>query len=177
MADLNPQGIRDVKLPVGLRGFDQAATREHLERAAAAHETLLNEVQQLRAALASAPPASSDEEQVAAMTDTLLAAKRTADELVRDAEKKAAALMAATELERSEILGRATAETTDRLAGVDDEIKRLLRERDEVRTTIAEERAAFTETLQRALRELDRSPTGEDTTLAATLRSRLTPDT
>jgi cell division septum initiation protein DivIVA len=180
MSELNPETIRDAKLPVGRRGFDQAATREHLDRVAAAHATLLTEVTQLRSAVetleARQSSAPSDEEQVAKMTDMLLAAKRTSDQLLRDAEEKATALLVATEAERSQILGKAAAESADRVAGLDAEVHELIRERDHVRATIAKERAAFTETLERALRELEGPPSGEDSDLSSALRSRLAGD-
>jgi cell division septum initiation protein DivIVA len=181
----DPKQIRDAPLPHSFRGFDEDATRGLLDRVARAHQALLVECERLRAELAlvraeqhSVPRQPvSEADEAGAMTEMLLAAKRTADQIVDSANRKAGELLASAERERGEILDNATKDAESRSAGLRAEVESLSRERDWLHNMIAQERGAFTEVLQRALRELDRpSVEPPQVDLPDLLQSRTTPN-
>jgi cell division septum initiation protein DivIVA len=181
----DPKQIRDAPLPHSFRGFDEEATRGLLDRIARAHQALLAECERLRAELAlvqaeqqSAPPQPvSEADEAGAMTEMLLAAKRTADQIVDAANRKADGLLASAERERAEILDNASKDAESRSAGLRADVESLSRERDWLHNTIAQERGAFTEVLQRALRELDRpSVEPPEVDLPDVLQSQVAPN-
>ena len=118
-------------------------------------DRLRAELARVRAEQPAAQEPVSEAEEAGAMTEMLLAAKRTADKIIEGANQRAQELVASTDRERREILDNATKEAESRSSGLRAEVESLARERDWLHNMIAQERGAFTDVLQRALRELD----------------------
>jgi cell division initiation protein len=180
MSDLSPKRIREATVPTAFRGFDRAATRDLLDRIAEGYERLLAERDSLRDELAAAGtrtgPMSEDEE-VAAMTETLLLAKRTATDVVTEAQKRAEAIAESAAEERRRILDSADSDVAERTLAARLDLETLIRERDSLRESISRSRAMFAEMLASVLETFDAMEDSEvGTNLDEALQTRLAND-
>jgi cell division septum initiation protein DivIVA len=154
---LTPQQIQNAELPRSLRGFDVQVTRNLLARAAESLSAVARERDDLRQRLATLSEQASvvptDAETIGAV---LLTAKRAADELLTNASQKAAAIRAAAETERTEMLAQARAQADALSSDAAATLAALRNEDESLRRSISANREEFVTFLRSALEQLDR---------------------
>jgi cell division septum initiation protein DivIVA len=120
---LSPSQIREVLLPTSLRGFDRDVTKTFLRHAALSLEEALDERDSARRDLMRARAEVRTAE--AAISSALLAAQRTADQLLVDARAEAAARIRQAE-ERLTALRLEEAKLREQLGAIRSEGRELL---------------------------------------------------
>ena len=152
---MTPHQVKNVELPRGFRGFDEAATRQHLMAAAAELTRVLAECERLQKQVDALKQAdATDPTSAESLGSVLLTAKRAADDLLADATVEAARIREAAERERMELVARTridadaqVAEATARLGTVKSEEQRL-------RAAVAAQREELAIFLRAAARQL-----------------------
>jgi cell division initiation protein len=169
--DLSAKVLREVEFRDRLRGYDTDEVDEFLEKVAVAVEELQEKMRQLayraeRAERSISDRAADDDDDT--IRRTLVLAQRTADMAVREAQEQAGVLMDGARSESEKLLAEARESakrlTTEAERRHSDDIKRLERQRDQVRIELRElsellesERKRLAASLRDALRFVERS--------------------
>ena len=152
---MTPHQVKNAELPRGFRGFDEAATRQHLMAAAAELTRVLAECERLQKQVDALKQADvTDPTSAESLGSVLLTAKRAADDLLADATVDAARIREAAERERMELVARTRIDADAQVAEATARLGTVRAEEQSLRAAVAAQREELAIFLRAAARQL-----------------------